>query len=139
MRIGIFTEVYTPYISGVVTSEVMLKKALEKMGHEVYKKYNLTVEEMEDGLFNAYEEIGKELGIKVSCVGRCFKYCTDFELFDCYSTDKSHPSKIGSFIVALCHFKTIFNSLDKVKYYYEFDEKTLNELKEIINKCCVER
>ncbi len=36
MRIGIFTETYTPYISGLVTSEVMLKKALEKMGHEVY-------------------------------------------------------------------------------------------------------
>ena len=30
MRIGIFTETYTPYISGLVTSEVMLKKALEK-------------------------------------------------------------------------------------------------------------
>ena len=36
MRIGIFTETYTPYISGLVTSEVMLKNALEKMGHEVY-------------------------------------------------------------------------------------------------------
>ena len=36
MRIGIFTETYTPYISGLVTSVVMLKKALEKKGHEVY-------------------------------------------------------------------------------------------------------
>lgn len=36
MRIGIFTETYTPYISGLVTSEVMLKNALEKKGHEVY-------------------------------------------------------------------------------------------------------
>lgn len=36
MRIGIFTETYTPYISGLVTSEVMLKKALERMGHQVY-------------------------------------------------------------------------------------------------------
>ena len=36
MRIGIFTETYTPYISGLVTSEVMLKKALERQGHEVY-------------------------------------------------------------------------------------------------------
>ena len=36
MRIGIFTETYTPYISGLVTSEVMLKNALEKQGHEVY-------------------------------------------------------------------------------------------------------
>ena len=36
MRIGIFSETYTPYISGLVTSEVMLKKALEKKGHVVY-------------------------------------------------------------------------------------------------------
>ncbi len=36
MRIGIFSETYTPYISGLVTSEVMLKNALEKEGHEVY-------------------------------------------------------------------------------------------------------
>ena len=36
MRIGIFTETYTPYISGLVTSEVMLKNALEKQGHDVY-------------------------------------------------------------------------------------------------------
>ena len=36
MRIGIFTETYSPYISGLVTSEVMLKNALEKLGHEVY-------------------------------------------------------------------------------------------------------
>lgn len=36
MRIGLFTETYTPYISGLVTSVAMLKKALEKQGHEVY-------------------------------------------------------------------------------------------------------
>lgn len=36
MRIGIFSETYTPYISGLVTSEVMLKHALEKEGHTVY-------------------------------------------------------------------------------------------------------
>jgi len=36
LRIGIFTETYEPYISGLVTSEIMLKNALEKQGHEVY-------------------------------------------------------------------------------------------------------
>lgn len=36
MRIGIFTEVYTPYVSGVVTSILMLKKSLEDLGHTVY-------------------------------------------------------------------------------------------------------
>ena len=36
MRIGIFTDVYYPSINGVVTSEMVLKNALEAMGHEVY-------------------------------------------------------------------------------------------------------
>lgn len=36
MRIGIFTECYKPYISGVVTSILMLKKSLEDLGHQVY-------------------------------------------------------------------------------------------------------
>ncbi len=36
MRIGIFTDTYTPYINGVTTSVLMLKKGLEKKGHTVY-------------------------------------------------------------------------------------------------------
>ena len=36
MRIGLFTDTYPPYINGVSTSVYMLKKALEKQGHEVY-------------------------------------------------------------------------------------------------------
>lgn len=36
MKIGIFTDTYTPDINGVVTSVVTLQGALEKMGHEVY-------------------------------------------------------------------------------------------------------
>lgn len=36
MRIGIFSDTYTPFINGVSTSIVCLKKALEKKGHEVY-------------------------------------------------------------------------------------------------------
>lgn len=36
MRIGIFSDTYTPYINGVTTSVVMLKNALEKKGHTVY-------------------------------------------------------------------------------------------------------
>ncbi len=36
MRIGLFTDTYPPYINGVSTSTMMLKKALEKEGHHVY-------------------------------------------------------------------------------------------------------
>ena len=35
MRIGIFTDTYTPFINGVTTSVLMLKKALERRGHIV--------------------------------------------------------------------------------------------------------
>jgi len=36
MRIGLFTDTYPPYINGVSTSVLMLKKALEKKGHQVF-------------------------------------------------------------------------------------------------------
>lgn len=36
MRIGLFTDTYTPDINGVVSSIVTLQKELEKQGHEVY-------------------------------------------------------------------------------------------------------
>ena len=36
MRIGIFTDTYPPYINGVATSVYMLKKALERKGHQVF-------------------------------------------------------------------------------------------------------
>jgi 1,2-diacylglycerol 3-alpha-glucosyltransferase len=36
MRVGIFTDTYPPYVSGVCTSIMMLKRALEKKGHEVF-------------------------------------------------------------------------------------------------------
>lgn len=36
MRIGIFTDSYPPYINGVSTSIVMLKRSLERKGHQVF-------------------------------------------------------------------------------------------------------
>lgn len=36
MRIGLFTDTYPPYINGVSTSVLMLKKGLEKKGHQVF-------------------------------------------------------------------------------------------------------
>ena len=36
MRVGLFTDTYPPYINGVSTSTLMLKRALEHDGHQVY-------------------------------------------------------------------------------------------------------
>ena len=36
MRIGLFTDTYPPHINGVSTSILMLKEALQKLGHQVF-------------------------------------------------------------------------------------------------------
>lgn len=36
MRVGLFTDTYPPFINGVSTSVAMLKRAMEKEGHEVF-------------------------------------------------------------------------------------------------------
>ena len=58
MRIGIFTDTYVPFINGVTTSVLMLKKALEKKGHTVYI-VTVNAENMQ----YQYEENGKVIRI----------------------------------------------------------------------------
>ncbi len=58
MRIGIFTDTYTPFINGVTTSVLMLKKGLEKQGHIVH-----IVTVNTDTLHYKEEENGKVLRV----------------------------------------------------------------------------
>jgi 1,2-diacylglycerol 3-alpha-glucosyltransferase len=58
LNIGIFTDTYTPYINGVTTSVLILKKFLEKMGHNVY-----VVTVNADNLHYKYEDDGKVIRI----------------------------------------------------------------------------
>lgn len=48
MRIGFFTDTYTPQINGVVTSIQLFKKALEERGHDVYV-FAPTPDQFDDG------------------------------------------------------------------------------------------
>ncbi len=64
MRIGLFTDTYPPHINGVATSVCMLKKALEKMGHDVYL---VTVNP--DNMKFLYEDGGKTIRIPGLPVG----------------------------------------------------------------------
>lgn len=58
LNIGIFTDTYTPYINGVTTSVVILKKFLEKKGHNVY-----IVTVNNENLHYKYEDDGKIIRI----------------------------------------------------------------------------
>ena len=64
MRIGIFTDTYPPFINGVSTSIVMLKKALEKQGHTVY-----IVTVNNENMTYKYEEDDKIIKIPEITVG----------------------------------------------------------------------
>ncbi len=64
MRIGIFTDTYVPFINGVTTSVLMLKKALEKKGHTVY-----IVTVNNEDMHYRYEEDGKIIRIPGVLVG----------------------------------------------------------------------
>ena len=64
MRVGIFTDTYPPYINGVSTSVLMLKKALEKKGHQVY-----IVTVNPENLKYKFEENGKVVRIPGLPVG----------------------------------------------------------------------
>ncbi|MDO5569542.1 MAG: glycosyltransferase [bacterium] len=54
MRVGLFTDAYTPLVNGVSTSVMMLKTALEKAGHQVF-----IVTVNYDGFGNVVENDGK--------------------------------------------------------------------------------
>jgi 1,2-diacylglycerol 3-alpha-glucosyltransferase len=58
MRVGLFTDVYPPYINGVSTSVLMLKRSLEGLGHEVFV---ITVNN--ENLKYKYEDDGKVIRI----------------------------------------------------------------------------
>ena len=58
MRVGLFTDVYPPYVNGVSTSVLMLKRSLETLGHEVFV---ITVNN--ESLKYKYEENGNVIRI----------------------------------------------------------------------------
>ena len=64
MRIGLFTDTYPPNINGVATSVCMLKKALEKKGHQVFL---VTVNP--DNMKFVYEDNGKTIKLPGLPVG----------------------------------------------------------------------
>lgn len=58
MKVGLFTDVYPPYVNGVSTSVLMLKRSLENLGHEVF-----VVTVNNENLHYKYEEGGKVIKI----------------------------------------------------------------------------
>lgn len=108
-------------------AEVLLYQTWgRKEGHAVLETYNHTPESMARYVAAAYEAISEETGYTLSPVGSAFfDVYTNHPEIDIYHADLTHPSPTGSYLVALCHYATLFGrSPIGVKYTADLDAET---------------
>lgn len=97
----------------------------KKTGHSTLTANSWTHEIMARKLAASYEAIAAEMGYSVSPAGSAFLDIftnrPDIELFN---ADKTHPSPAGSYLVALCHYATLYGfSPIGVSYTMGLDEE----------------
>ena len=80
-----------------------------KPGCPLLEELSLTNETMTEQLAAAYRALGKQFGAEVSPVGDAFFEITvNHPEIDIYRRDMSHPSELGTYLAALCHYETVF-------------------------------
>lgn len=85
-----------------------------KYGSSTLAEYNWTTETMTHLLSNAYQKAAKLHGACSSPVGNNFLYITQkHPKINLYHEDGSHPSYLGSCLVALSHYYTVFRDFPK--------------------------
>ena len=82
-----------------------------KAGCDLLPKYGWSSAEMGDKLFAAYSSAAEVCDADVSPVGLCFNKINALGDFELYNPDLSHPSRLGTVIGVLCHYKKIFGTL----------------------------
>lgn len=82
-----------------------------KTGCDLLDKYGWASVEMGEKLFAAYSSAAKVCGAEVSPVGLCFNKINAIGTFELYNPDLSHPSRLGTVVGVLCHYKKIFGAL----------------------------
>ncbi|MBQ8380598.1 MAG: hypothetical protein IJY18_01765 [Clostridia bacterium] len=98
-----------------------------KEGHAVLDESGYTPETMAYRVAASYEAIAKETGYTNSPAGSAFLdvYKNHPEI-DVYNADLSHPSPIGSYLAALCHYATLFGrSPIGVKYTAGIEDESV--------------
>ena len=93
-----------------------------KTGCDLLDKYGWASAEMGEKLFAAYSSAAKVCGAEVSPVGLCFNKINAIGTFELYNPDLSHPSRLGTVVGVLCHYKKIFGALPE-----KYDTLTLSD------------
>lgn len=80
-----------------------------KSGNKDLAAYNWTPEIMTRLLADSYEKAAQIYGIEQSVVGAPFLQITqNHPEIDLYDPDLTHPSYVGSCLIALIHYRTVF-------------------------------
>ena len=82
-----------------------------KTGCYLLGEYGWSSAEMGEKLFAAYSSAAKVCGAEVSPVGLCFNKINAGGGLELYNPDLSHPSKAGTALGVLCHYKRIFGEM----------------------------
>ena len=102
-------------------------------GCPLLDEYGWTRESMTEGLAAAYGEAAELISGEVSAVGRAFyrmlELYPDSEL---YTEDLSHPSRLGTALGVLTHYKAITGKLPEKHASLNLDEVTLSRMSEAL-------
>ena len=83
-----------------------------KEGSEKLTELGMTRESMTDALEASYKNAAQSLGFELSPVGRAFLEMKAIAPeIDLYNSDLTHPSRLGSCLAALVHYRTVFGEL----------------------------
>ncbi|MGM9636697.1 MAG: hypothetical protein ACI3YK_01785 [Eubacteriales bacterium] len=83
-----------------------------KPGSPDLEKFGWTNESMTHALADAYTRAAKELSLEVSYVGPAFrKVLVSHPEIELYNPDKTHPSREGSALAAIVHYRAVFGQL----------------------------
>jgi hypothetical protein len=82
-----------------------------KVGAELLATHGWTSSEMGEKLYSAYSAVAEKFGAEVSPVGLCFNKINAGGGLELYNPDLSHPSRLGTVVGVLCHYKKIFGAL----------------------------
>ena len=120
---------------GLLKEKVGAKRTLlyatwgRKAGSPLLDEYGITSRKMTDMLYDAYRKAAKEHGCEINPVGLCFAYITEnYPEIELYNKDKSHPSEIGSALVAISFFKAIFGKLPESYSSLPLDDSALKAI-----------
>ena len=110
-----------------------------KHGSKTLEEHGWTNESMTTDLYLAYKKASEKAKAELSPVGICFfallKNCPELEL---YNADLTHPSYLGSCVVALTHYYTVFNELPNDLSSLNLEQDVLQIICTAVRKTCVE-